>query len=142
MRMDKEIELEEGWIRHNPGDPMPCDGDRMVDVVFGDGWRSRCGGTALFWSRAPDNWTCETESCRIIAWRPVGWEYNPAPKFGQWQPIETAPADGTEFLAFSDGSYDVAWCGRDKEDGSPNWFNGDVSVRPTHWMPLPEPPKS
>lgn len=59
-----------------------------------------------------------------------------------WQPISTAPKDGTEFLAWSEAQgFDVVQSFEyEREDGSHAWFNGDVYVNPTHWMPLPEPP--
>lgn len=56
-----------------------------------------------------------------------------------WQPIETAPKDDTNVLVFCEGLVWVAsyyhgmW-----------WFEkrDDISLsEPTHWMPLPEPPK-
>jgi hypothetical protein len=56
----------------------------------------------------------------------------------EWQPIETAPKDGTRFL--------YAW--RDPEDGEWTIAVGfwsrpsDDDVGPiTHWMPLPAPPE-
>lgn len=62
-----------------------------------------------------------------------------------WRPIETSPKDGEDFLAYSDatGKYGVAYWVTyfTKEltlvcnDSLGEWFN------PTHWMPLPEPPK-
>jgi hypothetical protein len=65
-----------------------------------------------------------------------------------WQPIETAPKDGTTIDVcnrWGDRSADVAWVdgkwrywGVDGF-GSPGWVSLDLS--PTHWMPLPEPPK-
>ena len=72
-----------------------------------------------------------------------------------WQPIETAPKDGTAFLAFvtwswsngGDGSQQdvMAW---DERAGffysptAPNYVQGcDTDCAVTHWMPLPEPPR-
>lgn len=76
-----------------------------------------------------------------------------------WQPIETAPRDGTPFLAWCD-----AWQGEingieyrkfaavisgkpgsSDRDGNKVWWPGDgdayaVWVRATHWQPLPTPP--
>ena len=55
----------------------------------------------------------------------------------EWQPIETAPKDGTEMLAFWNRSnvYGIA----SFDDGRWADETGEVSA-PTHWMPLPEPP--
>ena len=82
-----------------------------------------------------------------------------------WQPIETAPKDGTAIdlwivgpqseVSFYDPAcrsrrggraVDFAWLA--KPPNSPNWYpRGGLGyplspeVTPTHWMPLPEPPK-
>jgi hypothetical protein len=92
-----------------------------------------------------------------------------------WQPIETAPRDGTALLLFCPGV--SSWNRKSgmpdivtglwenhcpvSTDGGPyemgSWFSdiGDVDqgyestgayfeherLRPTHWMPLPEPPE-
>ncbi len=65
-----------------------------------------------------------------------------------WQPIETAPLDATEVLivaVFDNGInplYAVAsndghgW----RDMGDMGW-GGTDGIEPTHWMPLPEPPK-
>ena len=88
----------------------------------------------------------------------------------KWQPIETAPRDGTPLLLWCPGM-----CSWNRKDGMPDlvvglwwvdpyssrdlgaWYSdvGDVdqgyestgayfeheSLRPTHWMPLPPPPE-
>lgn len=67
----------------------------------------------------------------------------------EWQPIETAPKDGTRFLTYEPSHYGIrigrAFIRADHDD----WLShvdqhGGSSkggARPTHWMPLPEPPK-
>ena len=80
----------------------------------------------------------------------------------QWQPIETAPRDGTRVLLCVVGHIpSVAWL-EEKPDGIPysprqwKWRNVDAAdfdsdavfyehwlehfYEPTHWMPLPPPP--
>lgn len=80
-----------------------------------------------------------------------------------WQPIETAPKDGTEILAYRQDC-DVfiarytsadAFLGGNELEGmdeadifAEGWFCADFvrgsrldgAEMPTHWMPLPEPP--
>lgn len=73
-----------------------------------------------------------------------------------WQPIETAPKDGTRpLLGFADGVqftmlFKLGWVGEGIEKGWHAWAYGllcrkpDGSffrVSPTHWRPLPEPPR-
>lgn len=83
---------------------------------------------------------------------------------GDWQPIDTAPKDGTEILAWRDdsGTLLVRWTSLaefltdseleeyDEETTyRDDWFYADFVVGgrleydcvPTHWMPLPEPPQ-
>jgi hypothetical protein len=69
----------------------------------------------------------------------------------EWQPIETAPKDGTRILGYDATDADdtqpqiVCWLGIPDK---PGWYitfdhtpcNGDVWKPPTHWMPLPQPP--
>lgn len=75
----------------------------------------------------------------------------------EWQPIETAPKDGTiidVWLGDADESDQAFYCSEGSRR-SPNWtwrhgkfrplgglnVTMPVFVRPTHWMPLPEPPR-
>ena len=82
-----------------------------------------------------------------------------------WQPIETAPKDGTEILAWREGAgvLLVRWCsccdfmsdreleesGLDDETlSAQDWFFADFveggrlegEETPTHWMPIPNGP--
>jgi len=68
---------------------------------------------------------------------------------GEWQPIETAPTDGSLILLWGrywsddQGEFKTPligqWAGNARrwEAVMATWFG----VRPTHWMPLPEPPE-
>jgi hypothetical protein len=61
-----------------------------------------------------------------------------------WQPIETAPKDGEVILLY-DGDR-IKWSvvsGAWRWDWpSPQWADkdGGLYAKPSHWMPLPEPP--
>jgi hypothetical protein len=69
----------------------------------------------------------------------------------EWQPIETAPRDGTRLLcvwacAWGPMVYE-GWCQGigTARDGGDFWRSHSlvpVSGRPTHWMALPPPPQS
>jgi hypothetical protein len=64
-----------------------------------------------------------------------------------WQPIGTAPKDGTPVLV-----YDASWCGGPPRQTVTTWTRDLNKYRvvvggswsgvsqPTHWMPLPDPP--
>jgi len=65
----------------------------------------------------------------------------------EWQPIETAPKDGTIIIVRGGVAY---WRERTSHwDGAAGWWTiagFDWPGRPiqwevTHWMPLPEPPE-
>ena len=83
-----------------------------------------------------------------------------AREMSEWQPIETAPKDGTRILvSFGTmgvwlvswdtpewwGSHDDGsgiWCTDDNKHGpyALRGYNDDGPRAPTHWMPLPAPP--
>ncbi|WP_424441089.1 DUF551 domain-containing protein [Parvibaculum sp.] len=60
----------------------------------------------------------------------------------EWQPIETAPKDGTKILLTgphdANGRY-MEVCGYWKDRFPVTWMDGHGE--PTHWMPLPAPPE-
>ena len=57
-----------------------------------------------------------------------------------WQPIETAPMDGSRFLALEGTRHFDCWWS-DKGYGEAYWMDeADSEPEPTHWMPLPTPP--
>jgi hypothetical protein len=62
----------------------------------------------------------------------------------EWQPIETAPKDGTWVLGFFPyyGVNQMQWHdGNRKLEHHWMLFGRLTPTDPTHWMPLPEPPK-
>ena len=71
----------------------------------------------------------------------------------KWQPIETAPKDGTSVILGC--NYDrlgkirvtCAWYEREIwteakhwDDDADDWLFLECAFRPSHWMPLPSPP--
>lgn len=82
----------------------------------------------------------------------------------KWQPIETAPRDGTAVLVMRDiwpgtksgraeecnghNTYVAEWWA-DEHDGAGAWIcymnafhESECPIEPTHWMPLPAPPSN
>jgi hypothetical protein len=58
-----------------------------------------------------------------------------------WKTIDSAPTqEGVEFLIWNGRHMDVVEFGWLGPYGKPVWFNGDVAMDGTHWMPLPAPP--
>ena len=68
----------------------------------------------------------------------------------EWQPIETAPRDGTFVLLFGPDGIDMGKYEPWAADYGSGWErfrtaeydnDGVMITHPTHWMPLPPPPK-
>jgi hypothetical protein len=70
----------------------------------------------------------------------------------EWRDIETAPTDGTWVLVWGPSqrwsSVMMAWFALNHRSGKAYWKDSTewddyelVDDQPTHWMPLPEPPK-
>jgi Lar family restriction alleviation protein len=58
-----------------------------------------------------------------------------------WQDISTAPRDGRCVLLSESGLSFIGWWVK-LSNGNPGWeWRGDGRLNPTHWMPLPAPPK-
>lgn len=74
--------------------------------------------------------------------------------FSQWQPIETAPKDGTEIIGWNGKSVTCySWTESEDDNDHSGWCVSGYSyggilydlhnvpdVDPTHWMPLPPAP--
>jgi hypothetical protein len=77
-----------------------------------------------------------------------GWSIEYEPIHTSWQPIETAPKDGTRILALTEIGITIIHWGRVEPFGTEDeWTTDSVGPgysfgpeRVTHWMPLPAPP--
>lgn len=62
-----------------------------------------------------------------------------------WQPIETAPKDGSHVLVYERGRvFEAQWADTFLGKRNRGWMNyneGTGEKSPTHWMPLPEAPR-
>ena len=69
----------------------------------------------------------------------------------EWQPIDTAPKDGTEILVYGIATGELGGVHEKPETWKVSWFFKNWSLcggegyvvwvdSPTHWMPLPAPP--
>lgn len=61
----------------------------------------------------------------------------------EWQPITTAPRHGRILVRGTEIGMCVASAGWDNDEPeNVRWeVINEITVKPTHWMPLPEPPK-
>ena len=90
-------------------------------------------GSRIDFARAIESMLAETELAALKA-------------ENEWQPIETAPKDGTVFLGYKRGQFRE--CYKVTRDDCDMWCFGGTSgaddlfpnIKPTHWMPLPKPP--
>lgn len=108
-----------------------------------------------------DRFTQFTVSCEDMrALVNAGTYFRPTDACMEWQPIETAPKDGTPLLLVSpDGHLGVgfifaevydgldltsdpaAWTGQKEYERKPSvWLGRFGAAEATHWMPLPAPP--
>lgn len=82
------------------------------------------------------NWAFDVADCALAAMPSAC----PADGSG-WMPIETAPKDGTRFLAYQkDRALCECWWQEDFSNWSGWLDDADSEPEPTHWMPLPAPP--
>lgn len=132
-----------------------CEGiGRVVDLSYSRPRRVRC------------------HACGGAGWLDAGvWPYRGAitPRAveaspdGEWRPIETAPKDGSEILLGAAGrvtfgywlkpsdvpriKYQDGFAPEEEwDDFEPSWMSWDggftEEAPPTHWMPLPAPPRA
>jgi hypothetical protein len=61
----------------------------------------------------------------------------------EWQPIETAPKDGTLILGVKFDTDGQPWLAAFEWIIAGIWdaYQWEVDWEPTHWMPLPAPPQ-
>lgn len=74
------------------------------------------------------------EGCVVCdAWA----QYDALKVASEWQTIESAPKDGSEFLAIEkDTMFVCLW-----DKWACSWsIGGEWNMKPTHWQPLPLPP--
>ena len=78
----------------------------------------------------------------------AGRAWRPRPSIDRWRSVDCAPEDTTVLIAWDNGHIAIGGLWTDLEDpGNPKWcedygHGGEVQeLPPTHWMPLPSPPK-
>lgn len=84
-------------------------------MTFDEWWAKYLSAHRVYW------WDSFAEKVAEAAWNEA--------RANQWQPIETAPKDGTEIIMVWPNGYM-------ESDG----LYESTKTAATHWMPLPEPP--
>ena len=131
------------WTSHTPGDPMPCDGERLVCILTRYNKDHAPCEIEFTTPRRAEGWTWGNtlRTCEIIGWRYADETQKPKPA-SPWRPIAEAPRDGTRLLVIHHRTQPLI--GRWNTD---EWFWEDdcfgskpLMFQPTHFMPLPESP--
>jgi len=104
----------------------PCDPDLHNDSIDDGGW---IYGS---WDRARAD-------------PGFGAEYTRSDLIPQWQPISTAPRDGSDVVCYAEphliGGGIILLCWMEYK-GVAAWWDFEMEAwNPTHWMPIPEAPK-
>jgi hypothetical protein len=112
-----------------------------------DEWDRKDGNAAPLLFREDVVWglvrsiVCENRRAEAVLVRAEGVARFPE----GWQPMATAPKDGSSFLVWSSGTGRwpriARWCESPRVVGG-GWFGFDESQLgvESHWMPLPQPP--
>lgn len=133
--------LHVGNLRCNVGDQWPCALCHSQPAALGsteeppDTSHVYVGGYEI----DPRNPT----TCQICGKHP-DQHAAPAPSDRPtWQPIETAPKDGSRVLiAWADGMVTAGYYGKHFSSGEQGWFTANgFYISPTHWQPLPPAPQ-
>lgn len=133
------------WTRHNPGNPMPCDGETKIEVVFQDGAFSGLPTAASIWEWSKEH----PQNEWIVGWRYADQPSGPAaldtqkpserclhPVCSAWvTPKQATPEEGEWVLHTYAGvrapEYGMYARGR-------FWRNdGPESFPTTHWLRIP-----
>jgi hypothetical protein len=126
-------------------------------VAF-ENWLLGVQGLTATWNDARNCYNEFQAHIAFKAWQEASRVATPPPA-AQWQPIETAPRDGTVIDLWIDDNRwsDCRWglpghsCGEDGHYCDSEWhsldegwvcisLNQELSMSPTHWMPLPPEP--
>lgn len=110
----------------------------MADLTrFGVKWNGSVGGVT--WDNVP--LLTPAEDGYWTPWHEAEAEITRLREAQGWQPIETAPKDGTPVLAWDEGAVCiVTWVSGDSVDPD-GWYDVQrLDPAPTHWQPLPPAP--